>query len=117
MRQLVAGLNAKNKDALGQLLVITSTTGGAPRRLRPNELPSVVFPDPPYEMLGAGAPGTMKLKDGKGRIRIVKLLVRGEQLRVLASRVPLSEHLSRESGQALPTVPDQPTVIEFVLPQ
>ena len=89
-RQLIAGLNAKNRDVLSTLLVVTSTTGGPPRALTPNELASVLYPDGPFEYVGAGKPGSMLLRDGSGAKQSIKLVKVAEKMKVLATSEPLA---------------------------
>ena len=57
LRQLIAGMNAQKPPVLKTLLVMTSTTGGAPRPLRDEEVKTLVFPEPPFAYAGPGAPG------------------------------------------------------------
>lgn len=99
-RQLIAALNAENKPALAPLLVITSTTGGPPRALTADELGRVMVPQPPFEYVGAGKPGTMVLADQAKQKRIVRLVTVGDRLRVLASSEPLAAYLRRETGES-----------------
>lgn len=116
-RQLVAGLNAKNATVLGTLTVLTSTSGSGPRPLTKSELDRLMLPDPPYEQLGPGPPGLMLLRDGKQRKRAVRLIVVGPDLKVLAQKVPLSQYLSVEQGQAVAGVPGaDPEVISILAP-
>jgi hypothetical protein len=100
-RQLIAALNAKSQDALAPLVVITSTTGGPPRALRPDELERVMTPEPPFEYVGAGKPGTMVIQDGAKQKRVLRLIEVGSALRVLATNEALSAYLTRETGTAM----------------
>lgn len=91
LRQLLAGMNAKNLPVMQKLLVITSTTGGRPRPLTDAEMRSVVFPHPPYSYAGPGAPGYMTVKDGQGTRHAVHMVVLDEALKVVARREKLAE--------------------------
>lgn len=84
-RQLIAGLNAKNTTVLAGLIVLTSTAGGAPRPLTPNEMQKLVYPNGPFEYDSAGQPGTIVLRDGAKTKRVVRLVRAGEGFKVLAS--------------------------------
>lgn len=89
-RQLIAALNAKSREALAPLVVVTSTTGGPPRALDADELGRLAIPDGTVEYLGAGKPGEMQLRDATGAKRIVKLVdVRGS-LKALATSEALA---------------------------
>ncbi len=90
LRNLMTGMNARELDVLQSVIVITSTTGGAPRKLRDQELKQVVFPKPPFAYAGPGTPGTMQLRDGGGTKHLVSLIEVGEGLKVLARRRPLA---------------------------
>lgn len=100
MRQLIAGLNAQNRDVLARLVVVTSTTGGPPRPLSADELQRVVHPDPPFEYVGAGQPGTLLMRDGRGRRRAVRMVVLDQQVKVLAVRSTLARYTAQEEGRA-----------------
>lgn len=86
LRNLIAGMNAKNLPVLQKLLVVTSTTGGKPRALRGVELKQVVFNHPPYTYAGPGKPGTMLIKDGQGGRHAVRMIVLDDALKVVAAR-------------------------------
>ena len=90
LRQLMAGMNARKLPVLQALLVVTSTAGGAPRALRPDELSKVVFPKPPFAYAGPGKPGYLLVRDGDGAKHAVHLVVLGEQLKVVAKRTTLA---------------------------
>jgi hypothetical protein len=102
LRQLIAGLNAKNNKVLAKLCVVTSTTGGAPRPLRDDEVATLVYPDPPFEYQGAGKPGTMVLRDGHQQKRIVRLVEVGKEMKVLATGLSMSSYMAKESGKPTP---------------
>jgi hypothetical protein len=89
-RQLIAGLNAKNREVLSTLLVVTSTTGGPPRALNASELASVLYPEGPFEYVGAGKPGSMLLRDGSSAKQSIRLVKVGEKMKVLATSSPLA---------------------------
>ncbi|MCK6546795.1 hypothetical protein L6R52_13170 [Myxococcota bacterium] len=84
-RQLIAALNAKSRDALAPLVVVTSTTGGPPRALRSDERARLAIPDGTVEYLGAGKPGEMLLRDATGAKRSVTLVEVGGALKALAT--------------------------------
>lgn len=90
LRQLVAGMNAQKPPVLAKLLVMTSTTGGPPRALRPAELDTLVFPKPPFAYAGPGKPGYMHVKDGEGRVHRIHLVVTGDALKVVARRTSMA---------------------------
>lgn len=117
-RQLVAALNARSRDALQRLLVITSTSGGPPRPLRGDEVGRIVHPDPPFELLGAGRPGTMLFRDGAQAKRSARLIVRGDDAKILATSERLSAYLAREAGgtQEPPADPGV-RVVSFLSPE
>jgi len=64
LRQLLAGMNAKNRPVMQKLIVLTSTTGGKPRTPTAAEMETVAYPNPPYTYAGPGGPGYMTVKDG-----------------------------------------------------
>lgn len=104
-RQLLAGLNARNAEVLADLVVVTSTAGGPPRPLSAHERTRLVYPEPPYEYLGAGRSGTMHLLDGKRTKRAVELIRSGARMKVLGHREPLATYQAAEQGRPVPTVP------------
>jgi hypothetical protein len=113
LRQLMAGMNARKLEVLGSLLVLTSTTGGAPRALRPDELDKVVFPKPPFTYAGPGKPGYLQVRDGDGAKHQVHLVVLGGDLKVVAKRSPLGG-LGAGLPMALPGADAQ--VVTFLEP-
>ena len=90
LRQLLAGMNAKNRPVMQKLLVLTSTTGGKPRAPTPAEMEQVAYPNPPYAYAGPGAPGYMTVKDGAGTRHRIHLVVVDGELRVVARRETMS---------------------------
>lgn len=114
-RQLIAGLNAKNTTVLASLIVVTNAAGGKPRKLEPAEAEHLVYPNPPYEYVGSGAPGTMVVRDGRGQKRAVRLIVLEDQLRVLATKEKLSAYTARETGAPVAAGVDA-DVVSFLLP-
>lgn len=90
LRQLLAGMNAKNRPVMQKLLVVTSTTGGTPRAPTAAEMASVAYPNPPYAYAGPGAPGYMTVKDGAGIRHRIHLVVVDGELRVVARRERMS---------------------------
>lgn len=114
-RQLIAGLNAKNADVLGTLIVVTNTEGGKPRALTKEEKDKLVYPSGPYEQIGAGKPGTMLVRDGRGQKRAVRLIVLDEKLKVLASRESFAAYTARETGTNVPGGAGA-NVVSFLLP-
>lgn len=92
VRQLIAGLNAQNRAVVGKLVVVTSSTGGAPRAPTADELQRLAYPKPPFEFVGAGKPGTMILRAGDKQKRILDLIVVKDELRVLGRFVPLNSY-------------------------
>lgn len=89
-RQLIAGLNAGNRTVLAKLVVLTSTVGGEPRHLRPEEADRLVFPKPPFTYAGSGKPGYMLLRDGAGTKHRVHLVTVGDDLEVVGRREQLN---------------------------
>ncbi len=105
VRQLIAGLNAQNRTVVGKLVVVTSSTGGAPRAPTSEELKRLAYPKPPFEFVGSGKPGTMIVRAGDKQKRILDLIVVKDELRVVARQVPLSSFDARpgEKGVAMPS--------------
>lgn len=114
-RQLIAGLNAKNTTVLSSLIVVTNAEGGAPRALAKDEADQLVYPNPPYEYVGSGKPGTMVVRDGRGQKRAVRLIVLDDALKVLASKEKYSTYTARETGEAV-AAPIDADVVSFLLP-
>ncbi len=114
-RQLIAGLNAKNTTVLASLIVVTNASGGKPRKLEATEAEKLVYPQPPYEYVGSGEPGTMVVRDGRGQKRAVRLIVLDDQLKVLATREKYSTYTARETGKPVGSAVDA-EVVSFLLP-
>jgi len=114
LRQLIAGMNARKLEVLQSLLVVTSTTGGAPRALRRDELERVIFPKPPFAYAGPGKPGYLLVRDGDGAKHAVHLVVLGEDLKVVAKRTGLSAAMGAGLPVALPGAEAQ--VVTFLEP-
>lgn len=84
LRQLLAGMNAKNRPVMQKLLVVTSTTGGKPRAPTAAEMEQVAYPNPPYAYAGPGDPGYLTVKDGSGTRHRIHLIVLDGELKVVA---------------------------------
>ncbi|MBK8011182.1 MAG: hypothetical protein IPK13_07515 [Deltaproteobacteria bacterium] len=98
-RQLVAGLNARNASVLRSLIVLTSTAGVI-RAPSTQEIATLMSPELPVKVLGAGEPGTMRIQDGQGKTQTLRLIEHGGDLKVLASSEPLASYLTR-AGQTV----------------
>ena len=90
LRQLLAGMNAKNRPVMQKLIVLTSTTGGKPRTPTAAEMETVAYPNPPYTYAGPGGPGYMTVKDGAGTRHWLHLIVLDGELKVVARRETLN---------------------------